>query len=259
MERNVRYVWIGAIFFVVLIFMVAFILWLNRFEMDSAKYAQYYAYSSNEIEGIGTNTPIRYKGISIGHVRDVKFKDIKEGTIEITMLIESILPIRKNAKVIISSQGLAGANYLSLIHNDDGEILEANDEGKKVIMLERGGFDKIIAKASELGDSVDMLLRNVNALFDVQSLSEIHFILREIHETTTHMKSISEQLDRQMKNGEYNVREILTPTLFQLQGSLQDMSGFFTRASAFLDKVDKNPYDSLFGQESKDSKNAKDK
>lgn len=255
MERNVRYVWIGILFFVVLILMIAFVLWLNRFEVDSTKYTRYYVYSSDEVSGIGVNTPIRYKGISVGRVRDVKFKNIKEGIIEIQMLLDSNLPVRENAKVVVSSQGLAGANYLSLTQGS-GEILKENDEGKRVIALDKAGFDKIIEQASELGSNVDLLLKNTNRMFD-ENNGEIHLLLRDLHTTIVYLQKVSEQLHTQMKDGEYNMREILTPTLFQLQGSLQDMSDFFTKASAFLDKVDKNPYDSFFGKESKNTKDKK--
>ncbi|WP_295700314.1 MlaD family protein [Helicobacter japonicus] len=254
MERNVQYVWIGAMFFIVLIFMIAFIMWLNRFEIDSTKYKQYYAYSSSEVEGIGTNTPIRYKGISIGRVKDVSFKNIKEGTIQIQMLIDAHLNVRENAKVVISSQGLAGANYLSLIQGDGGELRE-NAEGRKVIELDKGGFEKIINKASELSDDMSVLLKNVNSTLNEQNIAEVNAILKEMRLTMEHLQRISAQIDTQTKNGEYNVREILTPTILQLQATLQDMSKFFREASMFLDKVDKNPYDSLFGkQEHKESK-----
>ena len=95
---------------------------------------------------MGANTPIRYKGISVGRVQSVGFKDIKSGVIAITMLIDSKLEIKQNAKVIVASQGLAGANYLSLIQGE-GEILQANEQGDKVIMLDKGGLDKILGKA----------------------------------------------------------------------------------------------------------------
>ncbi|RDU58898.1 MlaD family protein [Helicobacter marmotae] len=256
MERNVRYVWIGIIFFLVLIFMIAFILWLNRFEIDPNKYAIYYAYSSSEVEGIGTNTPIRYKGISVGRVRSVGFKDIKEGIIEIEMFIDSALLIQENAKVLISSQGLAGANYLALIQGNGG-ALKSDSENRKVLSFDKGGFEKIISKASELGDSADVLLKSLNHIVSEQNITEINAILKDIHTTTKHLQSLSAQMDSQMKNGEYNMREILTPTLLQLQGSLQDMSKFFTDASNFLSKIDKSPYDTLFGKESQ--KSTKDK
>ena len=93
-------------------------------------------------------------------------------------------------------------------------------------------------------------------MFD-ENNGEIHLLLRDLHTTIVYLQKVSEQLHTQMKDGEYNMREILTPTLFQLQGSLQDMSDFFTKASAFLDKVDKNPYDSFFGKESKNTKDKK--
>ncbi|WP_104743095.1 MlaD family protein [Helicobacter cinaedi] len=253
MERNVRYVWIGAVFFIILILMVLFVLWLNRFELDSAKYTRYYAYSADEVSGVGANTPIRYKGISVGRVQSVGFKDIKSGVIAITMLIDSKLEIKQNAKVIVASQGLAGANYLSLIQGE-GEILQANEDGNKVIMLDKGGLDKILGKAGELSEDITILLTNLNSTFSKENLANLTEMIKELRSSTNSLASLSAQMDRNMKNGEYNVREILTPTLLQLQGSLQDMSRFFNTATRFVDKVDKNPYDSLFGKQNDKSK-----
>lgn len=253
MERNVRYVWIGAVFFIILILMVLFVLWLNRFELDSAKYTRYYAYSADEVSGVGANTPIRYKGISVGRVQSVGFKDIKSGVIAITMLIDSKLEIKQNAKVIVASQGLAGANYLSLIQGE-GEILQADEDGNKVIMLDKGGLDKILGKAGELSEDITILLTNLNSTFSKENLANLTEMIKELRSSTNSLASLSAQMDRNMKNGEYNVREILTPTLLQLQGSLQDMSRFFNTATRFVDKVDKNPYDSLFGKQNDKSK-----
>lgn len=252
MERNIKYVWIGAMFFIVLACMVCFILWLNRFEVDSARYKQYYAYSSDEVGGVGVNTPVRYKGISVGRVRSVSFKDIKSGVIQIEMLIDSKLILRENAKVIIASQGLAGANYLSLIQGEGGE-LGVDSEGRRVIMLDKGSLEKIMSKAGELGDDMALLLKNLNQTLSEENLGEVSAMIKELHASVKNLQSLSAQMDTQMKRGEYNMREILTPTLLQLQGSLQDMSRFFSLASRFVEKMDKNPYDSLFGKQNTES------
>lgn len=256
MERNVRYVWIGAVFFIILILMIMFVLWLNRFELDSAKYTRYYAFSADEVSGVGTNTPIRYKGISVGRVQSVSFKDMKSGIIAIEMLVDSNLEIKQNAKVVVASQGLAGANYLSLIQGE-GEILQADESGNKVIMLDKGGLDKILGKAGEISEDITALLANLNRTFNEENLNNLTEMIKELRSSTNSLASLSSQMDKNMKNGEYNVREILSPTLLQLQGSLQDMSRFFNTATRFVDKVDKNPYDSLFGKQNTESKGSK--
>ncbi len=257
MERNVKYVWIATLFFIILILMVAFILWLNRFEIDSTRYTQYYAYSSDEVSGVSANTSIRYKGISVGRVQSVSFKDIKEGTIQIQMLIDSQLYVRENAKVIISSQGLAGANYLSLIQSNGGELLQKNSEGKKVLELDKGSIEKIMSKASELSDDMASLLKSLNNGLNEENLQEINIMIKELSNSAHNLQNISAQMNKNMQRGEYNLREILTPTLFQLQGSLQDMSKFFNQASSFIDKMDKDPYNSLFGKQNQSSQKDK--
>ncbi|MCX2717684.1 MlaD family protein [Helicobacter sp. MIT 21-1697] len=257
MERNIKYVWIGTLFFIILILMVAFILWLNRFEIDSTRYTHYYAYSSDEVSGIGANTPIKYKGISVGRVQSINFKDIKEGIIEVQMLIDSQLYVRENAKVVISSQGLAGANYLSLIQGNGGEVLQKNTEGKKVLELDKGSIEKIMSKASELSDDMASLLKNLNNGLNEENLREINMMIKELRSSTQNLQSISVQINNNMQRGEYNLREILTPTLFQFQRSLQDMSKFFNHASQFMDKMDKDPYNSLFGKQNQSSQKDK--
>ena len=96
-----------------------------------------------------------------------------------------------------------------------------------------------------------ILLTNLNSTFSKENLANLTEMIKELRSSTNSLASLSAQMDRNMKNGEYNVREILTPTLLQLQGSLQDMSRFFNTATRFVDKVDKNPYDSLGKQNDK--------
>ena len=259
MERHVRYVWIGCIFFITLILAVCFVLWLNRFEANSSKYAHYYAYSADEVVGIGTNTPVRYKGISVGRVLGVRFKDIKEGVIELEMLLDSELIVRENAKVVIASAGLAGANYLSLIQGE-GKALEPDESGRKVLRLDKGSMEKIFSKAGELSEDIGELLKNLNHTFNEENLANIAKLLESLKESSESLSSISAQMDKNLQRGEYNLREILSPTVLQLQGSLQDMSRFFNSASRFVDKVEKNPYDSLFGKsEGKSSRSEKER
>lgn len=256
MERNVRYIWIGSIFFIILFCMIAFVLWLNRFELDSAKYEHYYAYSFDEVGGVGTNTPIRYKGISVGRVLNVDFKDIKEGVIQVSMLIDSQLVIKENAKVVVSSQGLAGANYLAIIQGE-GRPIQNDVDGRKILELDKGSIEKIMAKASELSDDLSLLMKNLNKTFSEENLKNITQSIVQLHHATASFQSIADQMDRNIKRGEYNLREILTPTLLQFQGSLQGMNRFFDSASQFVEKVDKNPYDSLFGKQNTESKGKK--
>lgn len=248
MELNVRYVWIGFLFFLTLIFMIIFILWLNRFELDSSKYHIYYAFSKDEINGVGVNTPIKYKGISVGRVLEVDFKDIKQGIIQVKMLLDSSLDIRQGATIVVSSQGLAGANYLNLIQGS-GKLLESSSE--RILEIDKSSLEKILSGAGKLSDDVNEILKNTILFVNEKNAQELSLMLKEIRASLEHLSSISALLDKNLKKGEYNLREMLFPTLLQIQSSLQDMSKFFNKASHLVEKIDKEPYESIFGKSKK--------
>lgn len=54
-----------------------------------------------------------------------------------------------------------------------------------------------------------------------------------------------------LERGDYNVRQIIAPTMIGIESSLGEMNRFFSKANLLLDRLEKSPYEAIFGQREK--------
>ena len=253
MERNVRYVSIGVVFFAIVIGFVFFVLWLGRFDFNANSEGTYYIYTQDEVSNIGVNTPVKFKGIGVGRVSDVRFEDYNTGLVKITVIIDAGLEVREYSYLSVGSGGLAGANYLAL---NQGESKNLNTT--KVLELKKGGFDILLQKVEDIGDRTASLMTNLTNEENLKNLNEIlanlSKISKDIAQATHRLDSIAHRVDSNFKDGQYDLRAIISPTMLQLESSLLEMDNFFAKATKLVDKIEQSPYDSIFGKrkESKD-------
>lgn len=253
MERNVRYISIGIVFFAIVIGFVFFVLWLGRFDFNSSGSSTYYIYTQDEVSNIGVNTPVKFKGIGVGKVSDVRFENYNTGLVKITLTIDSGLEVREDSYLSVGSGGLAGANYLALSQGES-----ANLNTTKILELKKGGLDVLLQKVEDIGDRTASLMTSLTNEENLKNLNEIlanlSKISKDIAQATNKLDSITHRVDNNFKNGQYDLRAIISPTMLQLESSLLEMDNFFAKATRLVDKIEQSPYDSIFGKrkESKD-------
>lgn len=252
MERNVKYVSIGIVLVCIVIGLCFFILRLGRFDFAASSHKTYYIYTQDELGSIGVNTPVKFKGIGVGKVSSVDFADLSRGQIQIAITLDSALKIKEGAFLSITSSGLAGANYLALTQGD-GAIKDGN-----TIELRKSGLDTLLQKAASISDKADEIISNIiktTNQHNLDNLSELLETLKivgsNLNTLTKRLDSLVSKIDENFENGQYDVRAILNPTMLQLQDMLSQMNTFFSRATHLVEKIDKNPYESIFGKQKK--------
>lgn len=259
MERNINYTLIGSIFFAVVVCMVIFIFWIGRVGVDDGKYQAYEVYTDKEISGITINTPVKYKGITIGSVTGIGFDKDKLGTVKIGLNILSSIPIRKNSAVTPSSDGLAGLGYLSLEQSAEGEFIGKNDP--HTLNFKQNFMGKIASQADEVTKELLDVLKNIKDLTDTQNIKSISNIIRSLDSLSTTLAETKDEingfsknsnmllsnLNNKIQSGEYDVKKMLNPVMIELETSLKNMNQFFEKGSGLLQKFDNDPYNTLFG------------
>ena len=86
-------------------------------------------------------------------------------------------------------------------------------------------------------------LKNLNEI-----LANLSKISKDIAQATHRLDSITHRVDNNFKDGQYDLRAIISPTMLQLENSLLEMDNFFAKATRLVDKIEQSPYDSIFGK-----------
>jgi phospholipid/cholesterol/gamma-HCH transport system substrate-binding protein len=140
--------------------LVVALLWLG-----GAQYAEEYAYYQTSftgaVTGLGTGTPVRYNGISVGTVSKLNFDPNDPKKVIVIMQLDPSLNVHADSVSSIASEGLTGGSYVEI------------DGGSKSSPILRpdplGGYPVIRSKPStlqELEQSAPQLLAKINGIAD---------------------------------------------------------------------------------------------
>ncbi len=275
MERGVNYIIIGGCFIASLIGLVVFIFWFSGDNVFSNNFRIYKAYSKNAIEEVRIDSFVKYKGINIGRIQDIRFRDENFDEVEILLSLRSDLPIKKGSILRISQSGIIGNSFLTLIQNEKSdEYIESSDEAVLFIEPETA-IGKILDSVPNLTNKVDDLLSNANTILSKENAKNIASILSSIEDSaislnkmlkslqhnTTDIDSILSNIDNSIKktndtieivnnklqNGEYDLKSTLTPALLSIEQSLYNINELAKKGSNLLDNLEQNPYNTIFG------------
>lgn len=257
MERNVNFVWIGGIFIAIVVTMIAFIFWVGGGSLDEKKYQEYIVYSPESISGISVGSAVRYKGILVGKVKNLGFKKGDIEKIEIKINVLSDIKLRSGSCVMPESQGLAGSTFLEIIQGN-GEVLKGGAE----LCYQKGFMGKLFENIQSSGGDVKDILAGIKTMLDEQNSTNIREIIislkevaknleqtrKNIDELSVSAKVAIDEINKGVKRGDYNIRAIISPAMLGLESTIGEINRFFSKANFLLDRLEKSPYDTLFGQ-----------
>lgn len=257
MERNINFVLIGALFLSIVIAMVVFVFWIGGGNLNQEKFQQYVAYSPEGISGIGVGTAVRYKGIAVGKVKNVGFKKDDIDLIQIDFEIKSEITLKEGACITPETQGLAGNTFLSITQGE-GKALGQNGVlcfkkdfvGRLMNQIEEGGGD-----VREILANIKTILNDENAKNIQELITSLKVISKNLEQTQKHIDKLAistqgtiEQINNGITRGDYNIRAILSPAILGLESTMGEVNRFFSKANFLLDRIEKSPYDTIFGQ-----------
>lgn len=257
MERNINFVLIGALFLSIVIAMVVFVFWIGGGNLDQEKYHHYVTYSPEGVSGIGIGTSVRYKGISVGKVKSIGFKKGDMDFIQIDIEVKSEITLKEGACITPETQGLAGSTFLSLSQgegkalSEGGELCYKKDfVGRLMNHIEEGGGDM-----REIIANIKTILNDENAKNLQELIASLKVISKNLEQTQKYIDKLAistqntiEEVNVNIKRGDYNIRAILSPAILGFESTMGEVNRFFSKANFLLDRIEKSPYDTIFGQ-----------
>lgn len=260
MERNINYAYIGGLFLAVLVVMVAFVVWMGGSNLDQSKYNHYIAYSNEGIPGVGEGVAIRYKGILVGRIAKVAFEDGNTNLVRFDLFVESNIKLLNGACISAENQGLTGGVFLNITQGT-GEVLHSGGElcyqkgfmGRLLENIEQSGGD-----AREIIAEIRSMLVDENGHNIQEMIVALKVILQNLEQTRQSIEALSitanqaiSTINLGLQRGDYNIRQIVAPAMLGVENSLNEMNRFFSKANLLLDRLEKSPYEAIFGQREK--------
>ncbi len=158
------------------------------------QYDEYVVITSSSVDGLHKDSDVRYKGVKVGRVVDVRIDPKNPEYIKIYIEVEKDLPIKTDTKAKITSNGLTGISYVNLIGGSkDAPLLKSVSHSKyPVIKTVPTTLQRLSVLAAKLMKGADKLVAKLSGLINDNTS-------RYINETLKHLLDSSEHLDRLLK------------------------------------------------------------
>ena len=198
MENRSPYVLIGAAMILFIVSLVGFIVWKLR-EGDQTSYAYYVILFSGDVQGLGVDSPVYYRGLRVGRVQDIELtsrRDLQRSTgrerlsekIEVTVAVDSHIDIRERSYAVFEKPFIAGAAYIQIVGRlESDEVKPKKRLGDKPYPEIREGASFLQAtstSAQELLTKASVTVDRLNALLSEENIASLSDSLRNLSTVT---------------------------------------------------------------------------
>ncbi|MCR9085682.1 MAG: MlaD family protein [Rhodobacteraceae bacterium] len=236
METRARYILIGAFTIAGFIGIVAFILLFSRLQLD--RQYDYYDIDFTSVSGLGNASDVRFNGLPVGQVVDVRLSPDRSGTIQVRIEIDADTPVRTDSVATIEPQGVTGVAFVGIASGTPNAplLVPAAPGDIPTITAGRSTLQTLTEDAPELLDEALTIAREIGSLLGGENQGRIQNILINVENASDEFA--------QTLNDFSNVAETVTEFAEQisrfnttLESLTGDITGVLEAAKTTLDSI----------------------
>ncbi len=163
---------------------------------DTMRRDSYMLVSEVPVTGLNPQATVRYRGVTVGKVEDIRLDPEDAHTILIRIAVNRDLPLTENAYAQLGYQGLTGLAYVQL--NDEGgkaERLNTDSDDLARIPLRPSALDSITSSGQRFLSSANVLVERLNLLLEEENRTRFALILENTAGATEQLRSVIRQLE----------------------------------------------------------------
>jgi phospholipid/cholesterol/gamma-HCH transport system substrate-binding protein len=256
MEAKINYALVGGFVIILTAALIIFITWLSA-DFTLKRYKTYLVIMNESVNGITTNSSVKYNGIEVGKVHKITFSQNNPREIRLLLKVEKNTPITAGTTATLNSQGFTGITFIAL---------NGSDANKQPLQILPGEQYPIIPSVPSIFSRLDTTLRNltmnmnlitqdINKVLGGENPKLFKSILDHLNVTTQHLAAQSSQLDSIILNTAKTMRsfpslmDVLTQsTLPRTNKVLNNLTLMSDNLLEFSDHLRENPAILLRGQ-----------
>jgi phospholipid/cholesterol/gamma-HCH transport system substrate-binding protein len=202
METKVNFVFVGLFALLLSVAMIAGVLWLSTGGQYNVVYDSYIAYMQESVSGLNLNAPVKYRGVTVGQVRQISLDKSNPEQVRLEFAIERGTPIKQDTIAILKSQGLTGIAYIELSGGSSASplLLPQKSEPYPVIKTAPSLLGRLDAALTGLLTNLNKTTENLNELLDADNRSTLKSTFANVSTLTGTLAAHKAELDRAVAN-----------------------------------------------------------
>lgn len=167
--------------------LIAGVLWLAAGGTWQKKYDLYLAIEDESVAGLNLNAPVKYNGVDVGKVRQIRLDASNPQRVNLLFAIERGTPIKEDTVAVLKTQGLTGIAYVELSGGaQSSPLLRASKaDGYPVIKTKpslsarlENVLTTVLAKLDSTSTHIDAILSKENQVAFSSALADIATVAR---------------------------------------------------------------------------------
>jgi phospholipid/cholesterol/gamma-HCH transport system substrate-binding protein len=219
---------------------------------EHKNYNRYEIYFSGSVSGLDKGAAVRYLGVGVGRVYDMRIDPRDSSRVEVVVDIDATTPISEHTVAELGLQGVTGLLYIDLLEDKSNKRQAPEVAGLRypVIRAAPSRFDVFLASLPELVAAAGDLVQRANLLLSDANLHAVSTSLASIEQASgrlpqtmaslsalvTELRSASAELTASAR-GAHALIESAGPDLTVAANRMRAIAEHLASASSQLDKV----------------------
>jgi len=172
MEREANYAAVGAFVLVVALAAALFVYWYSGTRVHRT-YNDYEIYFNGSVSGLEQGAAVRYLGVRVGRVVQMRIDPRDAGRVEVIAAIESTAPISPRTIAELDLQGLTGLLYIDLQQSAQPSAPSVPSLEYPVIRAAPSQFDVFLAQLPRLAAAAGGVIERLNRVLSDHNIDDI--------------------------------------------------------------------------------------
>ena len=203
METRASYVAVGSFVLAVVFGLVVFATWLGKISIDSES-DSYLIYFSGAVTGLQVGSPVRYRGIPVGTVTDIRIDPDNVERVQVTIDVTPGTPIVVSSIATLAIQGITGASFVQIVGGMQGEPLLEPEPGEDLAVIASQpsslaelleNFPRLLESATRLADTATRFLSEDNLESVTSILANVDALTQTLSDRSEEISSAVERLE----------------------------------------------------------------
>jgi phospholipid/cholesterol/gamma-HCH transport system substrate-binding protein len=180
---------------------LAISLWLALGDF-SVQYQTYRMYLDESVSGLYLDAPVKYRGVEIGKVSEIRLNPDVPGQVQLTFDIDSTVPIKEDTIAVLTVQGLTGIAFVDLTGGSlESPRLQAK-EGATYPVIQTGPsfFSRLDTSGTELMANLNVLVHGLANVVDAGGEQTLREILENIRQVTAALAGRRSELEHGVRD-----------------------------------------------------------
>ena len=184
-----NYTLVGGFVLVLGAALIAGVLWLASGGALQKHYDLYRAVSDESVAGLNLNAPVKYNGVDVGKVQEIRLDPDNPERVHLLFAIERGTPIKEDTVAVLKTQGLTGIAYVELsggapdappLRAAPGSDYPAIRTKPSLTARLENVLTDLLAKLDSTSDNINALLSDENRAALTRALADIAAVAHTI-------------------------------------------------------------------------------